>query len=317
MSLQFLKSFEVYNKLNEDLVPPKKLKFWTDPKNLVQELMKEQGGPAAVDYLNGILAELDALPEADKLSMVMKKIVKSDLSKEDMEKYEQEFKSTDDHITPGKYKYIFYKTVTLAEAAKTDTTLKTKIDELNGQLKVWNDKNEHIFAFANDVGDKVTNVDETKKALTELKDILDKHKEIVCCVTGEFEGHTSTTGDAAHNQTLSEQRANTVKNMFLEVMPEAKTWSIVSLGKGATEPLVTPDDTEDKQKQNRRVEFKINVSTNPAGSTETQTAPAKYTISGYALLLGHKPEYKDVKLPPQHKFKILNKKGKIPCPKVG
>lgn len=65
-------------------------------------------------------------------------------------------------------------------------------------------------------------------------------------------GHTSTEGDAAYNQGLSERRANAVGTEIGRVLPG---WGgrIRPTGKGETQPVINPDTTEDERRRNRRV----------------------------------------------------------------
>lgn len=318
MSLQFLKSYNAYyTKVNEEFTPPKKVKFGEYPKGVLKELEKES--PEGVAYLNSILAELDNQADADHLAVQLQRKSQIGLTKEQMEQKEAEFKKVDNlELELGKYIVVYYKTTTIAEAAKTDEKLKAHVDELISKVKEWNKKNETIFKFANDVSDKVNNPDESNKALNELKTIVESYKDVVCYVKCEFEGHTSTTGDAAHNQTLSEGRANTIKNMFLAVVPEAKDWTIVATGKGASEPIVTPDDTEEKQQQNRRVEFKIDITSKdiPASSDESKT---RYNIDAYVIIIGHTPNFKPGGKPVVKKWKVPkigSWKSRIKCPRL-
>jgi outer membrane protein OmpA-like peptidoglycan-associated protein len=63
-------------------------------------------------------------------------------------------------------------------------------------------------------------------------------------------GHTSTEGDAAYNQDLSQRRARAVADELRRAVPGGQ-FSVV--GAGESQPLVVPDDTEDRRAQNRRV----------------------------------------------------------------
>jgi len=65
-------------------------------------------------------------------------------------------------------------------------------------------------------------------------------------------GHTSTEGEAAYNQGLSERRAAAVVNELIERGFDALI--ISSEGRGETEPLVVPDVDEASRSLNRRVE---------------------------------------------------------------
>lgn len=71
----------------------------------------------------------------------------------------------------------------------------------------------------------------------------------------EVAGHTDTVGDAAANQRLSAARADSVKAYLVQKGVAGGRLSPV--GYGEERPVVTPDDTPDKQAQNRRVEFLV------------------------------------------------------------
>jgi len=67
-------------------------------------------------------------------------------------------------------------------------------------------------------------------------------------------GHTDNTGTSEYNQTLSEARANSVKNYLLKKnVPES---SVIVTGYGEDKPVAT-NDTELGRQKNRRVEFQI------------------------------------------------------------
>ncbi|WP_126971858.1 OmpA family protein [Gynurincola endophyticus] len=65
-------------------------------------------------------------------------------------------------------------------------------------------------------------------------------------------GYTDNTGDGKHNQTLSEQRANTVLNSLVEAGIETSRLS--AKGFGAQNPIAD-NSTEDGKAKNRRVEL--------------------------------------------------------------
>jgi outer membrane protein OmpA-like peptidoglycan-associated protein len=67
-----------------------------------------------------------------------------------------------------------------------------------------------------------------------------------------IEGHTDATGTASHNQTLSEQRASSVKEYLVEKGIDAKR--LTAVGFGQSKP-VADNATELGRAQNRRVEL--------------------------------------------------------------
>lgn len=70
----------------------------------------------------------------------------------------------------------------------------------------------------------------------------------------QIEGHTDTIGDATLNKKLSLDRAFRVREYLISKGIAGKRLKFV--GKGDTEPLVS-NDTEENRQKNRRVEFKI------------------------------------------------------------
>lgn len=67
-------------------------------------------------------------------------------------------------------------------------------------------------------------------------------------------GHTDAQGSDSYNQDLSDRRANTVKNYFIEqgISPNR----ISSAGAGESQPVAT-NDTPEGRYQNRRIEIHI------------------------------------------------------------
>ena len=65
-------------------------------------------------------------------------------------------------------------------------------------------------------------------------------------------GHTDNIGDPSYNQTLSEKRASTVSQIFIET--GFKTQNIQSMGLGASQPLV-----ENSSEENRALNRRVNI----------------------------------------------------------
>jgi outer membrane protein OmpA-like peptidoglycan-associated protein len=85
--------------------------------------------------------------------------------------------------------------------------------------------------------------------LKEIGDLLTQHPDLRLTI----EGHTDAVGDAAANQTLSEQRAASVK-AFLVSTYGVSADRLQTKGFGATKP-VAPNTTPEGRQQNRRVEL--------------------------------------------------------------
>ena len=65
-------------------------------------------------------------------------------------------------------------------------------------------------------------------------------------------GHTDNIGDPSYNQILSEKRASTVSQIFIET--GFKTQNIQSMGRGASQPLV-----ENSSEENRALNRRVNI----------------------------------------------------------
>ena len=90
---------------------------------------------------------------------------------------------------------------------------------------------------------------EAKRALASLATVL-KEADVKAF---EVDGHTDSDAGDKHNQILSENRANAVKNFLAS---QGITAEITIKGYGKTRPIASNDTPEGKQK-NRRVEIII------------------------------------------------------------
>ena len=66
-------------------------------------------------------------------------------------------------------------------------------------------------------------------------------------------GHTDSSGDAAANQKLSEERAEAFKTYLVDKGVDASRVTVV--GKGSSDPAF-PNDTAANRAKNRRIEFR-------------------------------------------------------------
>lgn len=90
---------------------------------------------------------------------------------------------------------------------------------------------------------------ESTGAIKDIADVLNQHKEVRVKITG----HTDADGNAASNLTLSQKRAEAVKNELVSSYGIDAS-RIETEGKGATQP-VADGKTKEGKAANRRVEF--------------------------------------------------------------
>ncbi len=97
---------------------------------------------------------------------------------------------------------------------------------------------------------ETTILPESEASLQEIYEFLTDNKDVRIRIIG----HTDSVGSDEDNQTLSEGRANSVKDNMVARGISADR--IEAIGKGESEPIET-NDTEEGRAQNRRVEFEI------------------------------------------------------------
>ena len=91
---------------------------------------------------------------------------------------------------------------------------------------------------------------------------LDKLGELMTSFGGtvlRVEGNTDSTGAQSANATLSEKRANSVKNYITKNFPNIKPERFQTIGRGSTNP-VAENNTEAGRQQNRRTDIKVILS---------------------------------------------------------
>lgn len=90
---------------------------------------------------------------------------------------------------------------------------------------------------------------ESATTLEEIGTMLQEHSDLRVSI----EGHTDSDGDDAHNMTLSEQRANAVRDYLIETYGIDAS-RLEAKGYGETVP-VAPNETPAGKQENRRVEI--------------------------------------------------------------
>ena len=90
----------------------------------------------------------------------------------------------------------------------------------------------------------------SKESLTKLAKILNKYPDTNILI----EGHTDNTGTDDHNMTLSKDRAQSVSSYLAALDVKSARFSIS--GHGESQPIVTNDTAEGRQK-NRRVDIAV------------------------------------------------------------
>ena len=91
--------------------------------------------------------------------------------------------------------------------------------------------------------------------LESLVGIISTCKEVVTERGIQISGHTDNVGNDAYNQRLSQQRADAVKNYFIQKGVDGGL--VKSVGFGESKP-VAPNDNEADRSKNRRITFDIN-----------------------------------------------------------
>jgi OmpA-OmpF porin, OOP family len=92
-----------------------------------------------------------------------------------------------------------------------------------------------------------------EKSVTELQEVI-RFLKNNSAIRVEIGGHTDNVGAAAYNLQLSEKRAQSVADYFVQHGIELNR--ITQKGYGASQPVL-PNDSEINRQANRRIEFKI------------------------------------------------------------
>jgi OOP family OmpA-OmpF porin len=132
----------------------------------------------------------------------------------------------------------------LQEEAMTQTITKVTSEEIANDLLA---KGKSILHINFDT-DKATLKSDGSEVVLEIVKVLNKNPELRIAING----YTDNSGAKDHNQTLSENRALTVKNEIVKSGIAADR--LTSKGFGQESPIAS-NDTEDGKAQNRRVEL--------------------------------------------------------------
>lgn len=127
-----------------------------------------------------------------------------------------------------------------ANAKKIDDFLEGKSAELRIDDNI-------LFEFASDYLDPSSH---------QYLELIANHMKENTDVSLIIEGHTDNVGPGQFNQSLSERRANSVLNYFVEQGLSRKQFEVI--GYGASRPIASNSTSEGRSK-NRRVEFKFNT----------------------------------------------------------
>ncbi len=117
-----------------------------------------------------------------------------------------------------------------------------------------------LFAF-----DRSNLSNEAKTSLDKLVKVLNAYPDTDI----EVQGHTDSSGSAAYNQTLSEQRATTVAAYLVEKGITKSRLTVIGFGEYLPKYL---NDTEEGRAQNRRVEFLITANEKMRAEAEAQSS---------------------------------------------
>ncbi|MBK7338824.1 MAG: OmpA family protein [Saprospirales bacterium] len=117
-----------------------------------------------------------------------------------------------------------------------------------------------LFAF-----DKANISADAKNSLDKLVKILDSYPDTDI----EVQGHTDNKGSDAYNQTLSLERASSVKTYLSSKGISSSRFNIKGFGESLPKYL---NDTENGRDQNRRVEFLITANDKMKAEAERQSS---------------------------------------------
>ncbi|MBN1149721.1 OmpA family protein [candidate division WOR-3 bacterium] len=120
------------------------------------------------------------------------------------------------------------------------------------EFNLLKEKAELVFHNINFEVNKADLLPESYTVLNQVARLLKENPDVRI----EIQGHTDSDGSNSHNQTLSEARANSVRNYLINtqgISPDKLT----AVGYGETRLMITPERSREDKRMNRRVEFHV------------------------------------------------------------
>ncbi|WP_419770933.1 MAG: OmpA family protein [Candidatus Marinarcus sp.] len=141
--------------------------------------------------------------------------------------------------------------ITPVQTAKPITTAKPVDGVAKNNVKIQEEMNSAVLNNAIVFQRMSSNVtDKSRDVIAKIAKVLKENQDIKI----EIAGHTDAKGDEDFNQMVSQQRAESVKNILIEMGVDSQR--MVAKGYGETKPIV-PNDPDGYSTINRRVEFNI------------------------------------------------------------
>lgn len=163
------------------------------------------------------------------------------------------------------FNYLFGQKKSAASITKKNDLTHTKIPEVNKTPVIKNkpirENEPQVIVSVMVVPERSIRFKTGSAELTEdsnleaLKDYADAVRSSNENLNILVEGHTDSTGPAEYNQQLSEQRAMTIKQVFMQEFNVPRN-KVEARGLGEQTPIAT-NETAEGRAQNRRVEIKI------------------------------------------------------------
>jgi len=143
--------------------------------------------------------------------------------------------------------YVFQNQVVKIEGATTAEKTLTKTIEMRKLVVGVSSILRNLYFDFN----KATFQTESYTELNKLENMMRQNEAMII----EIGGHADNFGSKTYNTTLSQRRANAVKDYLTKKGIDARR--IKAVGYGESKPLASNDDEDEGRELNRRVEFKV------------------------------------------------------------